>query len=100
MFLRNHGVVCVGETIEEAFSALYHVVKACEVQVSCIFDSAIKKVENSRASKERSRLSSKVKWPLLGGGHHLEGVGRYSEGGGRYYLVYFTSNQIFVFSLW
>ena len=31
--LRNHGVVCIGETIEEAFSLVYHVVKACEIQV-------------------------------------------------------------------
>ncbi|XP_065071501.1 alpha-adducin-like [Rhopilema esculentum] len=36
MILRNHGVVCLGETIEEAFSLLYHVIKACEIQVRAI----------------------------------------------------------------
>lgn len=33
MFLRNHGLVCVGETIEEAFYLTYYAVRACEVQV-------------------------------------------------------------------
>jgi len=32
MFLRNHGVVVLGETIEEAFSRAYHTVLACETQ--------------------------------------------------------------------
>jgi len=33
MFLRNHGIVILGETIEEAFSRAYHTVLACESQV-------------------------------------------------------------------
>lgn len=33
MLLRNHGAVCCGESIEEAWYNLYHVVLACENQV-------------------------------------------------------------------
>ena len=34
MFLRNHGVVAVGRTVEEAFTRIYHVVLACEAQIA------------------------------------------------------------------
>lgn len=34
MLLRNHGVVCCGETIEEAWYNTYHTVLACETQVT------------------------------------------------------------------
>jgi len=33
MFLRNHGVVCCGGTIEEAFHVSYHTVLACDTQL-------------------------------------------------------------------
>lgn len=33
MFLANHGAVCCGETIEEAFFNVYNTVLACETQV-------------------------------------------------------------------
>lgn len=33
LVLRNHGVVALGETIEEAFHFVYHVQYACEIQV-------------------------------------------------------------------
>lgn len=35
MMLRNHGVVCCGESIEEAWYNTYHTVLACETQVWC-----------------------------------------------------------------
>lgn len=34
MFLRNHGVVALGRTVEEAFTRIYHVVLACEAQIT------------------------------------------------------------------
>lgn len=34
MFLTNHGAVCCGETIEEAFYNVYNIVLACESQVN------------------------------------------------------------------
>ncbi|CAG0914649.1 unnamed protein product [Notodromas monacha] len=36
MILRNHGAVCCGETVEEAFYNLYHLVLACDAQVSLV----------------------------------------------------------------
>merc|ERR1719195_521157 len=33
MFLRNHGVVCCGSSIEEAFHVSYHTVLACDTQL-------------------------------------------------------------------
>lgn len=33
MVLRNHGIVCCGETVEEAFDLAFWTVKACEQQV-------------------------------------------------------------------
>ncbi|XP_029299195.1 adducin 3 (gamma) a isoform X2 [Cottoperca gobio] len=36
LVLRNHGVVALGETIEEAFSYIYNTQYACEIQVNAI----------------------------------------------------------------
>ena len=36
MILRNHGLVTLGSTIEEAFEYMYNLVLACESQVSNI----------------------------------------------------------------
>lgn len=33
MFLKNHGLVSLGNTVEEAFTRVYHTVLACESQV-------------------------------------------------------------------
>ena len=33
MLLRNHGAVCCGETVEEAFFYAYHLVLACDTQI-------------------------------------------------------------------
>jgi adducin len=33
MLLRNHGAICCGETIEEAFFYAYHLVLACDTQL-------------------------------------------------------------------
>lgn len=36
LFLRNHGIVCMGETIEEAYHYAYNVIQACEIQVKSL----------------------------------------------------------------
>ncbi|KAM9311111.1 beta-adducin isoform 2-T2 [Gastrophryne carolinensis] len=36
LVLRNHGVVALGETVEEAFYKIYHLQSACEIQVSAV----------------------------------------------------------------
>uniref|UniRef100_A0A4W5PGJ0 Adducin 3 (gamma) b n=1 Tax=Hucho hucho TaxID=62062 RepID=A0A4W5PGJ0_9TELE len=40
LVLRNHGLVALGETIEEAFHYIYHSQQACEIQVSALRCSA------------------------------------------------------------
>ncbi|XP_042200475.1 beta-adducin [Callorhinchus milii] len=36
LILRNHGVVALGETMEEAFYKIYHLQSACEIQISSL----------------------------------------------------------------
>ena len=38
MFLRNHGAICCGDTIEEALFYAYHLVLACETQLKMVSD--------------------------------------------------------------
>lgn len=33
LVLRNHGIVALGESVEEAFYAIYHIQAACQIQV-------------------------------------------------------------------
>jgi len=41
MLLRNHGAVCCGETVEEAFFYAYNLVNACDTQV-CLLPMILK----------------------------------------------------------
>uniref|UniRef100_A0A3B3SMB9 Adducin 2 (beta) n=1 Tax=Paramormyrops kingsleyae TaxID=1676925 RepID=A0A3B3SMB9_9TELE len=36
LVLRNHGIVALGESVEEAFYAVYHIQAACQIQVSAL----------------------------------------------------------------
>ncbi|MGH0181602.1 UNVERIFIED_CONTAM: hypothetical protein FKN15_020681 [Acipenser sinensis] len=36
LVLRNHGVLALGESVEEAFYRIYHIQSACEIQVSAL----------------------------------------------------------------
>ncbi|KAM9810411.1 beta-adducin isoform 3-T3 [Neosynchiropus ocellatus] len=36
LVLRNHGIVALGESVEEAFYTIYHIQTACETQVSAL----------------------------------------------------------------
>ncbi len=42
MFIRNHGVVACGETIEEACHFLFNVMAACEIQSKVVLASLYK----------------------------------------------------------
>ena len=33
LVLRNHGIVALGESVEEAFYTIYHIQSACQIQV-------------------------------------------------------------------
>ncbi|KAF7199662.1 beta-adducin isoform X3 [Nothobranchius furzeri] len=36
LVLRNHGIVALGESVEEAFYSIYHIQAACQIQVSAL----------------------------------------------------------------
>ncbi|KAL5285602.1 add-1 family protein [Megaselia abdita] len=36
LLLSNHGALCCGETVEEAFFAAYHIIQACETQLKLL----------------------------------------------------------------
>ncbi|XP_073322812.1 beta-adducin isoform X1 [Pagrus major] len=36
LVLRNHGIVALGESVEEAFYAIYHIQAACQIQVTAL----------------------------------------------------------------
>ncbi|TRY96901.1 hypothetical protein DNTS_021502 [Danionella cerebrum] len=36
LVLRNHGIVALGETVEEAFYTIYHIQTACQIQVAAM----------------------------------------------------------------
>ncbi|XP_028391050.1 alpha-adducin-like isoform X2 [Dendronephthya gigantea] len=36
LFLRNHGILCVGETVEEAFLLTFYATKACDIQIKAM----------------------------------------------------------------
>jgi len=69
MVLRNHGLVAVGETVEEAFHYIYHAIKACEIQVQAMpagIDNLIK-IEASEIQEEVPQnadktMAGKSKW--------------------------------------
>ena len=56
MFLRNHGLVVAGRTVEEAFTAAYHVILACEAQVRMMSVG----LENLIIISEEARIRSAV----------------------------------------
>lgn len=62
MFLRNHGLVVVGRSVEEAFTRAYHTVLACEAQITMMSAG----LENLIIVSEEAKQRSMVKWqPFL-----------------------------------
>ncbi|KAJ1078062.1 hypothetical protein K5549_011389 [Capra hircus] len=63
LVLRNHGVVALGDTVEEAFYKIFHLQAACEVQVSAL--SSAGGVENLillEQEKQRPHEVGSVQW--------------------------------------
>lgn len=56
MFLRNHGLVAVGRTVEEAFTRIYHTVLACESQVTMMSAGLDNLIIVSEEAKQRSMV--------------------------------------------
>lgn len=70
MLLRNHGILTVGTSVAEAFTYLYFLMKACEIQVraqaqgpTCIpSDEAI---ATTQQQSQNLGMASKLTWPAL-----------------------------------
>lgn len=56
MLLRNHGLVVMGKTIEEAFSRLFMTVLACESQVRMMSVGLDNLIIISEEAKQRSMV--------------------------------------------
>jgi len=56
MFLRNHGLVVLGETVEEAFARAYHTVLACESQMRMMVVGIENLILVSDEAKRRSNV--------------------------------------------
>jgi ribulose-5-phosphate 4-epimerase/fuculose-1-phosphate aldolase len=55
LFMANHGVVVVGETIAQAFDDLYYLERACQVQVLALSTGRpLKRVGDNRAAETRA----------------------------------------------
>ncbi|XP_075894358.1 adducin 3 (gamma) b [Nelusetta ayraudi] len=73
VLLRNHGLLALGETVEEAFYYMYHSQQACEVQVNALRCSGgvgnltlldSKKFQPSKTPVAGLPLNSELKWKV------------------------------------
>lgn len=62
MFLRNHGLVVAGRTVEEAFTRAYHTVLACEAQVTMMSAGLENLIIVSEEAKQRSMVYSLLRF--------------------------------------
>ncbi|QCF24891.1 class II aldolase/adducin family protein [Hydrocarboniclastica marina] len=70
MLLRNHGLMSVGGTVAEAFTYLYFLMKACEIQVRTLGQGAAylpsaAAIETTRQQSQSLGQASKLTWPAL-----------------------------------
>ena len=70
MLLRNHGTLTVGRTVAEAFTYMYFLMKACEIQVrtlSCgpTFLPTKEAIETTRVQSEELGKAAALTWPAL-----------------------------------
>jgi adducin len=81
--LSNHGAICCGETIEEAFYTVHHIVLACEAQLKllpvgldnlimipeetrkAIYDNSRKAPDNLVDNKEKGHVSVEYFYSFL-----------------------------------
>lgn len=60
IFLRNHGLLTIGETIGEAIMRMFFLIKACEIQVSALAQGGIENIimATDYAQKEASSIAA------------------------------------------
>ena len=70
MMLRNHGILTVGRDVPEAFTYLYFLMKACEIQVkaqSCgpVYIPTQKAIDTTAEQSGSLGKAAKLTWPAL-----------------------------------
>jgi len=80
MFLRNHGLVVLGETVEEAFARAYHTVLACESQMRMMVVGIENLILVSDEAKRRSNEVVKKTNEFLNAGRNTVRLGGAVEG--------------------
>ncbi len=70
MLLRNHGTLTVGRSVAEAFTYLYFLMKACEIQVraqACgpTHQPSAAAIETTRRQSEDLGKAARLTWPAL-----------------------------------
>ncbi len=70
MILRNHGTLTVGHSVAEAFTYMYFLMKACEIQVRAQACGPVHlppeaAIETTRMQSEDLGRASKLTWPAL-----------------------------------
>lgn len=70
MLLRNHGTLTVGRSVAEAFTYLYFLMKACEIQVraqACgpTHQPSTMAIETTRQQSQDLGKAAKLTWPAL-----------------------------------
>lgn len=70
--LRNHGLLTVGETVADAFLAMYNLQSACAIQVAALAGSKVRKVDQriidgmlAQAEQVTRGLGGQLVWPAL-----------------------------------
>jgi len=60
LFLRNHGLLTIGETIGEAITRMFFVIKACEIQVAALGQGGIENIimASDYAQKEANAIAA------------------------------------------
>lgn len=72
MILRNHGTLTVGRSVAEAFSRMYHLERACQMQAVALAGSpviipggAVQAVSRAQGANEQQRVADDFIWPAL-----------------------------------
>ncbi|MBL8530664.1 MAG: class II aldolase/adducin family protein [Hyphomonadaceae bacterium] len=73
LILRNHGTMTLGRTVPEAFSRMYHLERACQMQIAALAGGArvitpsedIQAVTKEQGRADQARVANDYIWPAM-----------------------------------
>ena len=73
MILRSHGTLTVGRSVAEAFSRMYHLERACEMQIAALAGGspvvvpgeAVQAVARAQGADQSQRVADEYIWPAM-----------------------------------